>query len=235
MKLIDIPAKFPIPFASSAGAGFTRPIPVPPQTGGAASLTDGFPEPTFLQVGSGGIPPDGRDFNGLLNQITAWSRWLNAGGLVRYDAVFSAAIGGYPVGSLLSSADVPGLLWISTIDDNLIDPDAGLPTNAWLAVGSTSATKMFVGAGAVSVLDGDEYIGLKLSGSATVTLPTAVRAGRKLVFQDLLYNMFTNKLVMSPGVGQNIGGRVGAFTMNQNGQTAELTMYEDGLTWGLST
>lgn len=233
MQRSDIPTKFSIPFANSAGAGFTRPIPQSPPGGGAASLTQGFPPETFVPVGSGGTPPDGRDMNGILNETSAWNRWQSAGGAVTYDAVFAAAVGGYFLGAVLASATIAGLQWVSVVDNNLIDPDAGA-TNSWVAAGSTPNTQVFTGSGAIVVLDNAQYIGLKLSGTATVTLPTTNRLGRKLIFQDLLYNMFTNKLVMSPGGGSNIGGRVGAFTMNQNGQTAELTWYGSN-TWGLST
>ncbi|KAA1174648.1 hypothetical protein FP026_29625, partial [Rhizobium tropici] len=73
MKASDIPVKFPIPFAASAGGGYIRAIPQASQIGitnGAASLTDGFPPLTFLPVGAGGTPPWGQDFNGILNEIT---------------------------------------------------------------------------------------------------------------------------------------------------------------------
>ncbi len=84
MKLSDIPAnKFPIPFANAAGPSYITTIPEASQIGitaGAASLTDGFVPLNFQPVGSGGVPPRGVDFNGLLKQITQWSQWQNAGG-----------------------------------------------------------------------------------------------------------------------------------------------------------
>lgn len=127
MQASQIPTKFPIPFANGAGGAFIRPIPQASQIGvqaGAASLTDGFPPVTFTPIAAGGTPPFGQDFNGLLNQITAWSQWQNAGGLVPYDAVFSAAIGGYPQGAMLAGA-APGVVWLSVVDNNVTDPDTG--------------------------------------------------------------------------------------------------------------
>lgn len=128
MKLSDIPTnKFPIPFANAAGSSYITTIPTASQIGitaGAASLTDGFVPLNFDPVGSGGVPPRGVDFNGLLKQITQWSRWQNAGGLVPYDSTFSTAIGGYPKGSILSSASTAGLLFVSTADDNTNNPDS---------------------------------------------------------------------------------------------------------------
>ncbi|NTF54939.1 hypothetical protein G6L12_08535 [Agrobacterium rhizogenes] len=142
MKLSDIPSKFAIPFGASAGGGFIRTIPQASQIGtqdGAASLTDGFPPVTFLPVGSGGTPPWGQDFNGILNQITEWSQWQNAGGLVIYDSTFSTSIGGYPKGAILASSASPGFIWMSTADDNTTNPDGVSPSN-WVGITNRATT-----------------------------------------------------------------------------------------------
>lgn len=134
MFLSSIPPKFNIPFANSAGAGFITPIPQASQIGiaaGRASLTDGFPPLTFIPVTAGGVPPFGADFNGLLNQITAWNQWQQAGGAVQYDAGFATAIGGYPKGALLSST-TQGILWVSTVNNNTTNPDSG--GSNWVSV-----------------------------------------------------------------------------------------------------
>lgn len=126
MQSSSIPAKIPVPFGAGATSGYIRTVPVPSQIStdpGAASFTDGFPPLTFLPVSAGGIPPDGRDINGILNEITAWLQWMNAGGPVGYDSAFSAAIGGYPKGALLSAA--AGGWWVSTVENNTTDPDTG--------------------------------------------------------------------------------------------------------------
>ena len=98
MQQSDLPARFPIPFGNSAGASYIRPIPTDPATptgsDAPASLTEGFPPETFLPESSGGIPPNGKDFNGILNQITAGLRWLAAGGAAIFNSDFSTAIGG---------------------------------------------------------------------------------------------------------------------------------------------
>lgn len=125
MLASDIPGyRFPIPFANGADSAH-RTVPIPTATTGTyrASLTDGYPPETFLATGAGGTPPDGRDFNGILYEITGWSRWQQAGGPIQYDAAFSTAIGGYPAGAVLMSNPV-GVLWLSTVDNNLTNPDA---------------------------------------------------------------------------------------------------------------
>jgi hypothetical protein len=128
MKQSATPPKFPIPWGNSAGSAYIRSIPVSSQIGtqnGAASLTDGFPPLTFVPSVAGGCPPFGADFNGILKQVTQWSQWQQASGPIFYDSAFAAAIGGYPNGATLSSAIVPGYLWLSTADDNTSNPDTG--------------------------------------------------------------------------------------------------------------
>ena len=141
MQSSQIPSKFPIPFANGAGSGYIRQIPVASQIsieGGAASLTDGFPPLTFIAEGSGGIPPFGQDMNGILNEITAWIQWGNAGAPVIYDATFSAAIGGYPKGTILTSA-AGGAWWLSTAENNTTNPDTGGAGWLYLSYGLTYA------------------------------------------------------------------------------------------------
>ena len=82
MQSTGIPGKLVIPFASAAAAPYIRAIPQSSQIGiqnGAASFTDGFPPLCFQPETSGGVPPFGEDFNGILNVITLWTRWQSAG------------------------------------------------------------------------------------------------------------------------------------------------------------
>ena len=129
MKLADIPSKFSVPFASSAGGGYiTAPVPEASQIGianGRSSLPDGFPPLTFLPVGAGGYPPFGQDMNGVLFQSTGWGRWFSAGGPVKWDSSFSTKWGGYPKDAVVMSATVSGRYWRSTVDDNTTNPDTG--------------------------------------------------------------------------------------------------------------
>ena len=148
MQDSDTPTKIPLPFASSAGAGYINTIPTASQIGvtnGAASFTDGFPPLTFVPISSGGAGPFGKDFNGLLLQITAGLQWLQAGAPIYYDVGFSASIGGYPKGALLSNATTLGSFWISEVDNNTTNPDTGGAN--WLGltlpVTATAATTFY--------------------------------------------------------------------------------------------
>lgn len=127
MQLSDIPAKFNIPFANSAIAPYIRPIPQNPTgTPGQAALTTGFPSENFNPVAAGGVPPFGADFNGLLNQSTAWNRWQATGRVFPpYDSTFQTAVAGYPRGSIVESLVENFLFYISLVDNNVTNPDTG--------------------------------------------------------------------------------------------------------------
>ena len=122
-----VPGNIAVPFADGAGAGFIATIPVPSQistTPGKASFTDGFPPLCFQPPASGGVPPFGADFNGILHWLSSWVRWQQAGGVPGYNAAFSTAIGGYPLGAVLKNAAGTGF-WSSTVENNVTDPDTG--------------------------------------------------------------------------------------------------------------
>ena len=125
---ITIPTKIPVPFGYAAGAGeITTPIPTASQIGivnGRASLHDGFPPDTFIPISTGGVPPFGADFNGILNEITSITQWQQAGGFFPYDSTFSTAISGYPVGAIIQAANYQGF-WLNTTNGNTTNPDTG--------------------------------------------------------------------------------------------------------------
>jgi hypothetical protein len=125
---VPTPAEITEPFGSSALAGnITLPIPVPtqaPANPGRASFTDGFPPPNFLNTGAGGIPPSGKDFNGLLYMITAYLAAYQAGQFSAYSPTTEAAIGGYALGAILAQASGKGF-WLNLVADNATDPDTG--------------------------------------------------------------------------------------------------------------
>ncbi len=151
MLASDAPTKVSVPFADS---GDKRTVPVPSQVGitpGAASFTTGFPALTMTPISMGGIPPDGLDFNGVFNAITEIQQWQSAGGLFKYDAAFSAIIGGYPKGARLSFANDSDV-WINTVENNITNPDTG--GAGWVALSSNAGASLVrtiaLGTGAVA-------------------------------------------------------------------------------------
>lgn len=119
---IPEPSKISVPFADS---GLKNSIPQNSNnTTGKAGFDKGFPERTMLPKTSGGIPPSGMDFNGILYDITSAVRYMQAGGRPTYDAAFAAAIGGYPKGSVVLGDD--GVtVYSNRIDSNSNNPNAG--------------------------------------------------------------------------------------------------------------
>ena len=111
------PVNYSVPFAN---AGVKNTIPTASTGTGKASFTDGFPTVTMLPLTAGGVPPEGKDFNGILFDITSHTIWVNAGGQYRFDATLSAAIGGYPKGMVLQSDDSTSA-YVSAVDNNTID------------------------------------------------------------------------------------------------------------------
>lgn len=151
MQASNAPSKSAVPFAES---GNKNTIPVDSQIGvtpGAASFTDGFPPLTMTPLVAGGVPPYGADFNGILNFLSAATRWSQAGAGYKYDSSFAAAVGGYPRGAMLLSADGTGM-WRSTAENNGTDPDAGGAGWAAQPTGIATAAEASAGVNGSKVL-----------------------------------------------------------------------------------
>jgi len=208
MQASDIPTKFPIPFANSATPGtYKRTIPeASSPTPGAASLTDGFPPLTFTPVGSGGIPPFGQDMNGILYEITQWSRWLQAGGTVTWDSAFSTAVGGYPAGAVVASTTA-GLFWYSLVDNNTVNPDAGASAN-WQAL---------VAPNSVSNSQLAQMPSLTVKGNLGVAaVTTADIAGTTMTVSAVASGVLAVGATLS-GTGVTAGTRITAFLTGTGG------------------
>ena len=143
-----------VPFAS---AGLKNDIPISPP-GGAdvnqASYDAGFPPATMTPIASGGKPPEGRDMNGILYDITTHTVFQNAGGQYTFDADFAAQIGGYPKNAVLQSNDGKSS-YVSLIDDNTTDfndnpSSIGTAWAPWAGEAVKGATQYFTNAAGTS-------------------------------------------------------------------------------------
>lgn len=169
------------PFADN---GDRNTIPVPSQipiTPGAASYTDGFPPLTMLPVPPG-LPPDGKDMNGILFDLSAHVAWIQAGGRYYYSAEVAAA-GGYPLGAVLTSAVSPSILWMNLLANNTTDPDAGGSDWKLVDFGGTEY-EPYEDMGPVSgAVDVDLSLGntfvMELVGSITLTFSNLPPAGQR--------------------------------------------------------
>lgn len=173
-----IPVRFQKVWAVNAAGAYIRTVPNASQIGiqdGAASFDTGFVPDNFTPVSAGGVPPFGQDFNGLLNVMTAWQQWNQAGGPIPYDGTFSTAVSGYPIGAVLASSVVLGAQWYTTVDGNTTDPDDPLTSTGWTRVGlPAGAPQEFFSAVPTGFVEmrGDQTIGSAASGATTANANT---------------------------------------------------------------
>ena len=117
---MNTPDLITIPFANE---GEKNTIPdTGSQTDVLASKQLGFPPLTMQLVG--GTPPNGKDLNGVLNDIYLLLRYQQCFGSYPYNAAFATAIGGYPKGARVLAADGYSH-WVNIIEGNTSDPDNG--------------------------------------------------------------------------------------------------------------
>jgi hypothetical protein len=235
----DLPYKLILPWASSApGGNVTNPIPPTSQIGitnGAASLPDGFPPLNFIPVGSGGTPPFGKDFNGAFFIETSWTRWLSAGGPIKWDSAFSAAVSGYMQGAIVQSATTFGQFYICLVDNNTSNPDTG--GAGWfkwspfgVGVQDVTASGAFV----------TKYQSVRLYrtsalGNSSTTLPTSPVDGEIQWYSDAGNNLALYPLTVNPAGGQSIVGFAGPAVLAQNGMVARFEWDALASSWILFT
>lgn len=253
MQSSNIPSKIPLPFAYAAGSSYKNTIPVASQIGitnGKASLTDGFPPLTFQAISSGGVPPFGADFNGILNEITAIQQWQEAGGFFPYDSAFSTAIGGYPKGAIIQSSSYNGL-WVSSVENNTTDPDssssAGWTSLAFEgAIGITFTTgtpnytatpyqaayPVIILSGTITsnsslilpAIVGEWIIVNNTTGAFTVTVRTASGTGVYALqgYSTYMYGDGTNINLANSAAVTSFNGRTGSVSLNATDVTNAL-------------
>ena len=105
-----------------ANAGLKNDIPQSATGSNLASYEEGFPVITMQAIADGGMPPQGQDFNGMFYTLTDIARYAQAGGLYPFDKKFCTAIGGYPLGAILTSLD-GAKLYINQVNGNTNNPD----------------------------------------------------------------------------------------------------------------
>lgn len=186
------------PFAVN-GQKNTIPVASNPTPGGA-SFNDGFPALTMTPVSQGGIPPAGKDFNGVLNAITSHTAWVNAGCQYTFDATLVAFIGGYPVGAVLQSDD--GL-------SSYVNIQAGNATNFNTTPSSIGVTWLPQGGAAVSS-QGTTSVATT---GGTTTLTNA-QAARRII--NVTGALTSNAIIVLPAIVRDwiiVNGTTGAFTL----------------------
>lgn len=158
---LDTPAYNAIPFAQD---GLKNTIPNSTASEGAASFTQGFPPETMNPINAGGVPPAGRDMNGILNQLSSHQVWLNAGMIYKYDSALATAIGGYKVGAVIQTDD--GLsTYVCVTNGTTSDPnDVPLPSGWKPYSGEALENQMF---DRLYPVNGTPYFSLNSANPAT--------------------------------------------------------------------
>ena len=100
MQSLTTPAAISGPFANSESA-LKNTIPNAATGTYNASMEEGFPAITMQPLEQGGTPPDGKDFNGILNLVSQFYFQFQNGFHPTFDSNVSTAIGGYPEGAVL--------------------------------------------------------------------------------------------------------------------------------------
>lgn len=118
------------PFGENADPSTIRTIPEtvsPSDPKQNASWSKGFPIATMTAISAGGVPPEGKDLNGVLNAISEHTVFTEGGGQYKWSDEYVAAKGGYAKGSVLQS-DNGENSYISVTDNNSknfnIDPSS---------------------------------------------------------------------------------------------------------------
>lgn len=133
------------PFGASAvdPDDITLPVPIDPTANPVeASFELGFPPITRTDPETGGQPPYGQDFNGILYMITAYCAMLQAGQCIPFSQESADFFGGYELGAVVKRTG--GGFWYNTVDGNDTDPE-GMAAAGWLGwnptgTGSVAAT-----------------------------------------------------------------------------------------------
>ena len=132
---LSTPSKVSVAFATN---GNKNTIPDTTAVGdptNKASYSIGFPSVTMTPKSAGGLPPFGRDMNGILYDITAEIQYRQAGGRYPFDSAFSTAIGGYSKGAVVQRADLLGS-WVSQSNNNTTSPENS--STSWQPEGASS-------------------------------------------------------------------------------------------------
>lgn len=197
------PTSIPYPFASAAIAPYINTLPNNPTGSALASWKQGFPPSTMTPLSSGGAPPYGADFNGVLFATSAGVQWTQMGGQPVYDSSLVTAQGGYPLGAVLSLNDNASFV-INTISGNTNDPNSGIGgATGWAPWGGLLATAGLYGAESGS---GNAYV------VTTTPALTTNRNGTTVMFKATHAN--------TGGATLNAGGGVASLLRNDGSALA---------------
>ena len=172
---MTMPKLLVTPFADE---GLKNSIPVstePDALANTASYKKGFPQATMTPVELGGMPPSGKDMNGILHELSAHIAYLNKGGNYTFDADFAESIGGYDIGAIVLSDD--GMTeYINTLANNKTNPNTTGSVGWKICAGAAPLGKLLVDRGGL----------ISDSGVKNDSIPDAVKNIAKNSAGDLI-------------------------------------------------
>lgn len=150
MNSSDIPSRITKAFGVN---GLKNTIPVDSSTttdnNGVATFDKGFPSITMQPLSAGGIPPSGKDMNGVLYSATLQQQWQNAGMTYPFSQDFSDAVSGYPKGSIVPSSVYTGQ-WLNLNEANSTPPESATgATTGWVPINNYGITQITMTSGSI--------------------------------------------------------------------------------------
>ena len=107
---------------------------------GIATFDKGFPPITMQPLSAGGIPPSGKDMNGVIYSVTLQQQWQNAGMTYSFDADFATSVSGYPRGAVVPSTALTGQ-WLNLNEANSNTPESPIgATTGWAPLNNYGVT-----------------------------------------------------------------------------------------------
>ncbi|EGO4532830.1 tail fiber protein [Escherichia coli] len=150
MNSSDIPSRITKAFGVN---GLKNTIPVDSSTttdnNGVATFDKGFPSITMQPLSAGGIPPSGKDMNGILYSATLQQQWQNAGMTYPFSQDFSDAVSGYPKGAIVPSSVYTGQ-WLNLNEANSTPPESATgATTGWVPINNYGITQITMTSGSI--------------------------------------------------------------------------------------
>lgn len=150
MNSSDAPSRITKAFGVN---GLKNTIPVDSSTttdnNGVATFDKGFPPVTMQPLSAGGIPPSGKDMNGVLYSTTIQQQWQNAGMTYPFSQSFSDAVSGYPKGAIVPSSVYTGQ-WLNLNEANGTSPESPTGANTgWVPINNYGVTQITMTSGSV--------------------------------------------------------------------------------------
>lgn len=116
---------------------------------GVATFDKGFPEITMQPLSAGGIPPSGKDFNGVFYSTTLQQQWYNAGMTYPFSADFATAVSGYPKGAIVPSSVLTGQ-WLNLNEANSTTPESSTgASTGWVPINNYGITQITLSSASV--------------------------------------------------------------------------------------